>query len=365
MNEGISELYSSPLFHFSLHSKELFHSNFLEWLSLDPELRPVFKAVMKGVGIDNIADDFEVCREKYNLDLIVKAPDREVRIGRKRHIVRKWYAVIENKVKSVPSQQQLQEYTDKIVKFCDNESNSVAKILLTLGNYNQSLPNGWRQVGYSTIIDALDEALPQVQNPYKKAIISDYITMVDVLSRIVGDIGVSGDSKYLSVPCKEIEDLRISDMIDKYRSSYIANTIISEYKFQCSHGYTNKQSLIEFNVEVNGISMGVQIQGAQYRHYIVDKSELDILRKSDGFLCATRAEFRDKMLKRFPDVFSPKKVKGEQNKNFCSYAGNDGKTFWYQYVIIKPEATINQVIQCLVEDAKYLQRLNSNKSEEQ
>lgn len=364
MDKNIQILKKSPLFHFSLHSKELFHSNFLEWLAKDSELQPIFKAVMKALGVADIGNDFEVLREKSNLDLIVKAPDQK-------KVSPKWYAVIENKVKSVPSKSQLDDYTDKIKENCGNDSESVAKILLTLADYKFDLAEGWRHVTYSTVVSVLEDAVHQVQNPYKKAIISDYIAMIKALVEIVNDIDISDDSEYLFVPCKEIEELRISDMIGKYRASRIANEITSKQNIPCSFNYTNKQALIESSVENekinNYISMGIQIQGSQYRRYIVYQSELEntkkeklkaeIVEKSNGFLCATREEFRKRMLQKFPDVFRPNKVRGEQNKPFCSYAGNDGRTFWYQYVTIKPEATIAQVVECMKEDFSMLKKL--------
>lgn len=345
MDKNISSLEKSPLFHFSLHAKELFHSNFLEWIARDSELNHLFKAIMKIFGVAEMAEGFEVLRERQNLDLIVKDSGE------------KWYAVIENKVKSVPSKEQLKEYTDKIEKHSGDDSESVKKILLTLADDQPALAEGWRHFTYSDIIPILEDALPQVENSYKKAIISDYIAMVKGLTGIVNDIDVSDECKYLFTPCEKIEKLRIGDMIDKYRASRIARSITSKYNLTCKSGYTNKQSLIEFFREINDMSIGVQIQGSQYRHCFIDKSgqkESDLVSKSNGFLCAARKEFRSKMLQQFPDVFCAKEVKGEQKRSFCSYVGKDGKTFWYQYVTIKPEATIAQVIECVVKDAEYL-----------
>ena len=113
--------------------------------------------------------------------------------------------------------------------------------------------------------------------------------------------------------------------------------------------------------------MGIQIQGSQYRRCIIYKSELkdaeklnaEIVEKSNGFLCATREEFRKRMLQKFPGVFSTNKVKGEQNKPFCSYAANEEKIFWYQYVRIEPEATIAQVVECMKADYSMLKKLET------
>lgn len=367
MNHFFQYLKESPMFHFSLHAKELFHSNFLAWLGSDEELRPVFKAVMMGLGIDKAfieswGDNFEVLREKDNIDLVVKAPDgvRNAKLSdAKEQIVHgKWYVVIENKVKSVPTDEQLKRYAKK----CDEKT---LKLLLVISGDSRELDNGWRRVNYTQVVGALKESVDKVTDPYKKAIISDYIGMVESLVGIIESQNISINSKYLLQPSKELDELRISDLVDKWRAAQIACMIFEKTGLNCTAGYTNKQSLIEAYTECNGVTVGVQIQGSQYRHCIIgDIRETNIVDTSKGFLKETRKEFREMMRSLYPNVFNDKSVRGEGNKTYCAYGNKtDNTIFWYQYVVIKDDATIGQIMECLASDMKMIpEYLNHEKT---
>lgn len=352
-------LHQSPMFHFSLHAKELFHSNFLAWLGTDAELRPVFKAVILRLGIDKTfieswSDDFEVLREKDNLDLVVKAPDglrnAKHKNAKAQIVPGKWYVVIENKVKSIPTERQLKEYTEK----CGDDT--IRKLLLVISGDAKDLNNGWRRVNYTQVSDALKESLPLVINDYKKAIIADYIGMVEALVAIVNSVDISMDSAYLYVPSRELDDLRIADLVDKWRAARIANIININTGLHCNPGYTNKQSIIETFVPFKNFSIGIQIQGKQYRRCIMGNiPEEEIVEVSEGFLKGTRAEFRNEMNSLYPGVFDTTPISGEENRNYCSYGKKtDGVTFWYQYVVIKKDTTIGQIMECLASDMKMI-----------
>ena len=76
---AIDYLKTSPMFNLSLSSKELFHSNFLYWLSLIN--KEAFKKLIAGllnIRLDelnlelNWGDNWEVAREYKSFDLCVK-----------------------------------------------------------------------------------------------------------------------------------------------------------------------------------------------------------------------------------------------------------------------------------------------------
>lgn len=367
-------LRKSPMFHFSLHAKELFHSNFLAWLGTDDELKPVFKMVMLELGIDeNFVDswgtDFEVLREKYNLDLIVKAPDKwqetECNDAKKQVVPGQWYVVIENKFKSIPTKNQLDRYTKEIESKSGTNLANVEKLLLVPSDHfvqsghRVTLGNDWRVVDYTQVVSALIKSAVFVNDLYKKAIIFDYIGVVDALVNIVQSQNVSIYDKFLCVPSKELDDLHIADLVDKWRAACIADMLTEKTGKEWTVGYTNKQPIIETFYRFDDIIVGIQIQGCQYRRYIIgDIKESDIPTVSKGFLSDTRKEFRDKMLKLYPNVFVDKAVKGEANKNYCSYdKDTEGDTFWYQYVVIDQNATIEQIMECVASDMKIIKGL--------
>lgn len=121
-------LESSAMFYMSLGSKELFHTNFLHWLSIVD--RTYFINILKRLASttaepvsfwweEKFKEDvngkkFEVRREDKNFDLSIwlltnkENQDKEIWIP---------VLIIENKMKSLPYQEQLKKYVDKAFDF--------------------------------------------------------------------------------------------------------------------------------------------------------------------------------------------------------------------------------------------------------
>lgn len=105
------------MFKLSLSSRELFHSNFLEWLS-NVNREAFQRLICKLSGLDNYEWPavWRVKREFKNFDLCVVAYDKysddtDEKIEDDPDF--RLLFVLENKVKSIPYQEQLQEYTEK------------------------------------------------------------------------------------------------------------------------------------------------------------------------------------------------------------------------------------------------------------
>lgn len=66
---AIEVLLKSPLFNFSLASKELFHSNFLAWIfeQRDNSARNLLKKIAPEIGEPQFDDSFKIEREKIIL----------------------------------------------------------------------------------------------------------------------------------------------------------------------------------------------------------------------------------------------------------------------------------------------------------
>jgi hypothetical protein len=101
-DKSISKLLVSPMFHLSLSSKELFHSNFISWLFLN--YREECSKIMRTFIDDNEGSYSikNVKREEKNRDLIIYF---ENELGFKKKLT------IENKLKSLPNLKQLEEYS--------------------------------------------------------------------------------------------------------------------------------------------------------------------------------------------------------------------------------------------------------------
>ena len=120
--EHYKKLEGSPMFKLSLSSRELFHSNFLEWLSnVDKDSFRRLINTMSGLGEDDPWPAvWRVKREFKNFDLCVVAYDKysedtDEKIEDDPDF--RLLFVLENKVKSIPYQEQLQEYTEKATSF--------------------------------------------------------------------------------------------------------------------------------------------------------------------------------------------------------------------------------------------------------
>ena len=98
--EQIDQLRASASFCLSLGSKELFHSDFLYWLggTYPEEMGVIFAPFLKDQSGDCSLAEWPQ-REKQNIDLQFK-----FRNGAE--------LVVENKVKSIPSEDQLARYTE-------------------------------------------------------------------------------------------------------------------------------------------------------------------------------------------------------------------------------------------------------------
>lgn len=153
----LEALENSTMFHFSLGSKELFHSNFLHWLHIiDKE--NFIKLMRKFAGHENDqfwweekyykkeGESYEVRRESNNFDLSIwinlEYPQQDNPKDAKQDNKKvKWVPVLvlENKMKSLPRQDQLENYVNKAyeewgeTKLKDNKEKSpITFILLSL-----------------------------------------------------------------------------------------------------------------------------------------------------------------------------------------------------------------------------------------
>ena len=129
-NSLLDRLEHSTMFHLSLGSKELFHSNFLYWLSIvDWDAFILVARKLAGVECfwwedlykrsdDRDENEIEVRREFHNFDLsIYVCVNREPPKEGSMEVKETWIPVLvlENKIKSLPRYEQLQEYTTKAV----------------------------------------------------------------------------------------------------------------------------------------------------------------------------------------------------------------------------------------------------------
>lgn len=286
-----AQLRKSPMFQLSLSSKELFHSNFLYWISQFS--REMFKKVIKELFISagntpvfEWPENFDVKREYNNFDLcVIDGTNNKILL------------VIENKVKSIPSYSQLNEY--------NNKSNGADHLLLSLSTEfprRDEMRNElkWTIANYEMLSAILKKVIKDdeyVLDSYQTGIIRDYAGFIknlhDIQDRWEVGLNNSFNDRFYDA---ELETLRINDLKQKHRFSIICSSLYEKLNkeldseivwgssrddiFNGSHkpqhrkvfigwGMTRAQGLLEIKmlVEENVILL-VQIQGDQYRHCV-------------------------------------------------------------------------------------------------
>lgn len=282
--EAIKYLKTSPMFNLSLASKELFHSNFLQFISLLD--KTTFKEIIKDLGgeVKNWGNDeeWEVVREYKNLDLCVKRCDKDYELihqcknrqeNEVKHIEGEILFVLENKFKSIPYKSQLIEYDRKILehntnywkenfkilnevkrwskKFGKKEYYQPSKILLTLvcDFPEENDIQTWNIVTYAKLCEVLtkykeeliinyknkcNDNVSEIKSDYINGILNDYIIFLECLVflfanhwkeyRTPNSHIISNNEEYL-----ERKNLRIHDLFDKQRYAALCGNLIQQF----------------------------------------------------------------------------------------------------------------------------------------
>lgn len=304
-------LQASAIFHMSLSSRELFHSNFLGWLiqrypSCLANILPTTFSISKIESVD---------REKLNLDLLIRIKTMNGGDG---------LIVIENKVKDAPKPDQLKRYDQKIEH--EYAGIKAEKFLLSLVPPSKAVADldGWRSIDYGTLGLALRMWVDAARLADEDRIVIDlYGRTIRTLSRLIGVVFADEGlplTRWI-VPSKTarqkqiesvLSDLRLSDTLAKLQASIVLDEVReklpqeffegADFKLHLDYGLTNKSPLVDAvlvrSTSAGELRLGVQVQGDQYRHFVEfdgfkiphrksAKAKIDSLReqidRTDGF----------------------------------------------------------------------------------
>lgn len=375
--EKLFLLKRSPIYNFSLSSKELFHSNFLYWLLNDIVINENKSGDIacisfwdllythlnlpqeySGYKIEN--QENTIHREKNNLDLtfsIVNLENNKINV------------IIENKVKSIPYKEQLEKYSNTAPQ-------NHLFILLTLHDPISLKVDGkiilankkiWHVITYKNLSDILKEYIESsTKNTinYRNYIINDYLQLIDFLVEVdnTAERNFEGNFNWYSGGFyKSLIELRIADFYIKKMYKLLEDDIKNEISkneslkglisendsssnkimFYC--GFTNKTGLIDIRFKyLKNMFVGIQIQGNQFRLFIENQKviELDKLKK---IIEGKEWLFDFSIIENnvVPDEFKiyPK------DKGFNNYSNK----FYYKYVKIPENTAKKQLIECILE----------------
>ena len=389
-DDAINYLRTSPLSNLSLSSKELFHSNFLYWLSKnEPDLfiKLIFELSDGETNLNNI--EWDVKREFLNLDLSIIDPNNNI------------IFVIENKVKSIPYEEQLKDYNKKISKVNTQTNLQCVKILLSLTKPTfYCAGEGWIWQNYNAVSQILKSQINNIKDQYHSSIINDYAEFAKSLHTLVDEWGKN--SSFLRDPqkCKDAQDLRIHDLYGKLHtqkleqklknklSSIIASGA-NKLKIKTCCSYQSSGPILE--IKITGIGEAaagnqeaetfvICLQGDQYRHGINGKEyegDEDLQLPQNMCSLARDNDSVNKSVKRIISKIDDWKffmnpnlhpnldyecinnnngciVKSGIRNNFCAFnlADKTGINQIYQYKNIYKDATIDDILNQMVDDVK-------------
>ena len=232
-NQFVKTLQNNVAFQLSLTSKELFHSNFLAWLAEDKDTIGIFKELLKNCfGAEDLLSDKQkdiiVKREHMNFDFCIcdnEAPNK-VRF------------VLENKFKSLPYKEQLEEYQEK-VKTSNKDSEPVHYCLLSLAQGYKDFGD-WKVVTYEEYAQALRKANESKNNNlFKKELINTYCNFIktfsdhikESLKEVCDKDIVNPDAKWdVLTSHQEFCEIRCNDVWQKIVMQHCAKVLASKIK---------------------------------------------------------------------------------------------------------------------------------------
>lgn len=352
-NDPYSVLEESNLFWMSLHSKELFHSNFLAWIAERNE--QIFKEIICGLvecRIGEFPNIYRVEREKNNFDLTIYAGTTD-----KDPI----WLVLENKVKSIPYQAQLEDYTTKLDELCNEQAKKQAKkqateqakkpykLLLSLIDPSGFIsvkdepPVGWIIKRYSELYTILSIPPRSFNNTYEQSMYEDYCKYIDALVTLEKKWNLTSKDKFYNVvkDNSDAQNLRIDDLREKVLFSKLCKGVACKLNKSYSYGvpegkknnngdvfvdvnYYKGNALFEICVVKGDYALGVQIQNEQFRYFAKSLNGSRIKK-----ICKSNKNIFDYLFVPTRCPISGKNFITKRNrKNFyCKY----GKGFMYTY----------------------------------
>ncbi len=354
--DEIQFLQNSLLYQMSLGSKELYHSNVWAWLIKQDH---AFIKVFFPDFDENIYEITEIERECRHRDLIIW-------LHKKGFLEKeeKYFYVIENKIKSLQSRNQLQDYTEDL---WDNKmlGGIVTGIANALESDSEEITGKnnvkiiWKFVRYDKIATEIQNIAINSQKPVireKLCQIIEYFSIINSVYKIV-NFAVNRNKQVLDYACDDsLHKVGLKDVFVKLKGAdfmhYAQLTIKSQLEELCPEGYNlfigqsfhNGRATLDFrfsNWEQNckdWLTIGIQLEGSQYR-YLVERGE---------------KHNKDEIFEKFKGVwfdgnFNPSEFKRtlfgkdtSMKKLFDSYGDSSGEyIFVYQYYNVSNQAYDN------------------------
>lgn len=363
-------LKNSLLFQASLGSKELFHSNIWAWLmEMDNAFINVFFDDFDLEEFCTTANDkITVEREKAHRDIIIWLPGKR-------------YLVIENKIKSLPNEEQLKEYSKDL---WENELHkAVFTGIINPFEEDELIVEGektvkWHFVNYSKIAKRIRYVLKNSilfnlpEFSLARAEVEEYCKIIESLNEIISEELNSHRGQLIYSGWDKLHPLRIYDIFAKTRGSDFMNYIksrknelnsLKDKGFELGFWQTFNHGKATLDIRYTNYTkkcktwflLGVQIEAEQYR-LVAECNKND----ENGRDCDTLYHemvdfgwFDDSYEKETKKIFNrPTSMEPRDGKKYNSYKNKeDSMTFIYQYYdITKDNCGYNELFENIKND---------------
>ena len=333
IEEQLQRLNRSPLFAISLSGKELSHSNFWAWL-LEQEVdgkHPFIEVFIPDFYLKG-STFVSVEREKKHVDLTItyknQANETEV-------------LIIENKIKSIPTKEQLMRYEEELGK----QEIAITGILTGLyASLDIQELGTWSFLSYQEIAKRIQNIQQQHATMDFAEYIKQYAEDIEVLYDLFQSKMEQNKGKYI-IGDKDLEKIRYSDIYVKLKGSEFMEEINKRLTFEaykdwakpvCGLSFNHKKPTLSivFSQRIDGdptkeIGMiGVQIEGDQFRIYggasqegnYHEKTVIEKLYNCDYF----KRNFSEEIIK--------ENRTSKMRNNYCKYGNVSAKyCHCYQY----------------------------------
>lgn len=344
-----NQLGANPLFQLSTANQELFHSNMLHWLALNAstESSGVWGALF-GDGIPRIPRSSE--RERANIDLLVSFPDYCV-------------LAVENKIHSIATEKQLNEYAVKLG--AGASQNAYSFTLLSLFSPIFPSPAPWKPVRYDDLLVPLGEtadrlaAGKRVADSHVVRRYRDLIALLVELRDLVDPIRFSelpleldsgvdkvlAEHRLLPLVRKSSASRVMEELAGRLRVSSGDSEAMCNDRVELSAGMSRSTGIMSMYVTIpsgpnHGRRIGWQVQASQFRLVAIAR-ERDRIRAVDPTGGSPLAQ-------EFPGYFDlnviqvrNQPVPSRSRKTWCKY----GDGFVYQYGKLPQDTTAAELIE--------------------
>lgn len=315
----------------SLSNLELYHSNLFA-VVLEKSEFINHKFFSNVIDINKKYTDLKVYREKNSIDLTIELIDEDEQT----HVI-----FIENKVKSLPDENQLIRYSEK--------DPNAKGILLSLVKPGFKLPDSWFRRSYVELIEYYNDLLNKVDETFRLFLL-DYIEYMKNVEKFIEKISY-GKSYFLEESNNKVLDgMRLRSVIEKIHYANLQDKISDlGYKTYSGRIKGGHHFGIDLPIEGTTSSFDIQIQGNQYRHKVnfslEDKEKLGDLER----ICDSIKE--KTCLYHFNLEDNPILEKSASRKKWKMYDKKD----YYDYALIKKHVSSKELIDYIKTDVKKIE----------